>query len=90
MKRITRFMMPTCIGSVLVIGAAVAPGSTHAIGVSAADMRAIKTAVTHLRHEEPALIGDIRYDGSPLDWAEHLGHTRIADYLREHRARQRP
>jgi peptide-methionine (S)-S-oxide reductase len=33
---------------------------------------------------------DIRYDGSPLDWAEHLGHTRIADYLREHGARQRP
>ncbi len=28
-------------------------------------------------------IRDIRYNGTPLEWAEFLGHAAIADYLRE-------
>lgn len=28
-------------------------------------------------------IDDLRYNGTPLDWAEYLGHAMIAQYLRE-------
>jgi len=53
MKRITRFSALGTISIILATGVAVAAALTHAVGATAADVSAIKLAVTQLRHGVP-------------------------------------
>jgi hypothetical protein len=56
MRSIIRFASLSAGSVMLALVPAIGAGLTHAVGASATDVAAIKTAVTGLRHGEPASI----------------------------------